>query len=992
MKRIIIGLVAIIAVAGAAGYFYIENIKKTVGVPTVPQLVSRIEGAMATQDLMALAHFNYEYAKRVDRLAFGPDQSSSALTPAQGQHPLIDALLGKGVDIRKDLSHIVAGVHVNNTGLMRTVVLTGNFKIKNITDAMSRVYQVEKASIGAGVLEVRPNDPDNCTKRDPFYVQVRNDTIIISDEKFFSRFFSRFHSKTTLNTSRIKDWPAFRNGKIFSAAVFSPDKILSKTPMAMLQSKDPNDLLNQVQAVYVGGALEVVYPRGLHLSTYVNTRTPAAAQKVTQAFQSGLASLAQNYGEISPTIHQLSQLFTAEAAGQQAMIKANLTEETVPLLVKVPAEFVSFLTQQMGISTVGSSPVQEQTVPAEKLPIYRANVAKQDLPNFTDQHNFFGADQISGPFAIKLAKASWTSLESHDAVELTLEIKSSPLPNILVENMHRSDKAASAFFHMQDILDHDAYSILFPDPCGQDRYNKPVALQHGTMSHFEDGVQKELHYLYGTKTVRLDKNANLKNIAKIFASVELNLPTATKTQKLALPLDNKSFAFNGGKIIFKSAKDGSLSYQIHGQMNNVLDIRALNTEGKYLAEQSAMSMSGLTRNVKSISKDFAGKIASLEIVTAEKTEKIKYPIEMQQFFTKFVEKNENLATTQKVQEGTAMTHARENKPMRYHNLCKDRFEYNLKFGALCLNKLSKVSTEGVMGEFELFLDDSPALYRNISGYEIALTHLFAKMKNGKVYEVPFISNTMPKLRQRKAGSRSILYTSSAPFGAWRGYPAFKDAVEIIGVRGNMNNRFPHRIKKERIPALRVGHHILTRKGLSVTVGEVENGRIHLDILGNISTLVQIIPITLDGKALELQNLTIRDTGENTKRMSFDVHALPIYLDIYHATSQDLRQHPIYFRTDGVEVDMSVFTEKVRNAYEESEFDQMLKDENAAIRSNIKEAVEINPIVPETVEEMKEKARIQKELEQMEEEFGGSIDNDNPSLESEIILNQSLGLE
>ena len=146
---------------------------------------------------------------------------------------------------------------------------------------------------------------------------------------------------------------------------------------------------------------------------------------------------------------------------------------------------------------------------------------------------------------------------------------------------------------------------------------------------FVDGkwISKSLK-VSGEKSVRLIKNVPLSQVANIKGKITIRAATRTKVQTLKRPFKDKVIKTKKVRMHLKKSNASTVKYELSGDMPRIMEIRAKNEKGQYLAT-SGSSASG--NEIKTISKRFKGKVVSIEVIVADEMKREQYPFEINQF-------------------------------------------------------------------------------------------------------------------------------------------------------------------------------------------------------------------------------------------------------------------------------------------------------------------------------------------------------------------------
>ena len=119
----------------------------------------------------------------------------------------------------------------------------------------------------------------------------------------------------------------------------------------------------------------------------------------------------------------------------------------------------------------------------------------------------------------------------------------------------------------------------------------------------------------------------LADVARLVGEVELSLPVRTETLELAASA-GELVERNGVRFEITSASGGSVSYRLSGVLDRLLHVRGLNAARLPLRRQSSSASQSPFGGAKSGSIDYAGKLASVEVVLATEERTERFPFEL----------------------------------------------------------------------------------------------------------------------------------------------------------------------------------------------------------------------------------------------------------------------------------------------------------------------------------------------------------------------------
>jgi hypothetical protein len=148
--------------------------------------------------------------------------------------------------------------------------------------------------------------------------------------------------------------------------------------------------------------------------------------------------------------------------------------------------------------------------------------------------------------------------------------------------------------------------LLREELCGKERNSKAVTFQKGFRNVDVKRLKKtattrklikakpgwsnlKLDVLQGTKTVHLQPDTRLSDIATIEGEVSIQLPSNISKNRIRAPFKNKAVKAGDLRIKMKQAANDSVSFIASGKVDHLLETSALNGSGKNFQSDSSMS-------------------------------------------------------------------------------------------------------------------------------------------------------------------------------------------------------------------------------------------------------------------------------------------------------------------------------------------------------------------------------------------------------------------
>jgi hypothetical protein len=590
-------LLAIIATAGAI--FWLKRSSWT-PVNISPQEI-KITEAIASGNLFGLVHVDI---KRLQSLA-------PTATHALNQFPAPEANFWKNlssakIDLNEQVDDAWLAVYDQNKALW---VLHGNFPTEIWKEFFKKNYVIDGDNPDGIIFSSM--DENSCEKT-VLSASVSKTQIVIGVPELVATFNGRLQASAAPEKN-LEAWAKSYNNQMASAVLFHPAQLTERSAASALwQLFIPAE---PIQGVYLG--LETkMFPPGVEFSAAILSEDQPFLEDTTKKLTAAATLAKTTIVTDWPETQALYEHLKISQEPNQVIAKLNM-DEKAPQQIQLLLE--SLISYAFALET--STPV-EGGGQLDDSPQSFANLPSADLPAFAKHVNDdFVVQTSSGPFGIGVRNVEQTE----QGVEINMEVKAFNLPNFSKEN-------DSVFLQIKDIVDHQDQSLLADtNVCaGGLKQSTPINSQH-QITTVENDQHITFTELQGTKKIILPAGIGLANVGAVKGIISHQLPIEIERIKVNGPLAGKTLDVQGIKFRFFAADANRLYFQMSGNTATLLQVNALNEEGKALASTSTLRGNGLfDRNTISI--DYQEKIASAEIVVATKLEQKNYEFSIAQLF------------------------------------------------------------------------------------------------------------------------------------------------------------------------------------------------------------------------------------------------------------------------------------------------------------------------------------------------------------------------
>ena len=875
MKRILIILLILIGLLIGGSYFYFL---KTLVPGEVPAKVQSAEDIIATSGTIAIASVNMNFVRRIDKMFNTEKDPSPLVIPAtNADENFFNRLNKQGVDLFSETNYALATINVSKKIPAYTVVLFGKFSGNKLKQAIKKEYLVDESSNGYWLLtknseQKKNNDPcavESTVKKSPPQtqaLQIQKDRIILSSKEFMPVLLKRFANKARAEVSLVK-WREFKKDKVLAAALMSPEEAKKGAvdlPSALLLGALSSQPLKDV---YAGAVISLLPSPGFTFIIDAHSKQTAWPLEVKTKYDGWFNEAMDDLSEM-PTLKALVKTLSVQAEGNILHLKTIANQKTLENIQKIPSEFM-----QMAFSGVFDSDEtskagnEEQIVKASEVEKFTRKFNFSKIKPFESKNSFHKPDYVVGPFAVRLRKIGLLDIDD-SIIQLEINAEGLGFENLSSELMHRSDKSPAASIFISDVVDKDGNNLLREEQCGKTRNGIAVALSTSRDKQYVNNqwVTKSIK-VSGDRSVRLKQNVALSQVDKINGKIVVRAGTRTKVKVLQPPFKKKTIETDKVRMYFKKGNLKTLRYEISGDLSYIMAVRAKNAKGQYLADAGSSSTSN--KNGKIISKKFKGKIASVEVVFAEKMESKEYPFVIDKIVPRYGEPAKGV---QRVMTSTfKKTFLRKHAKTKFKDICKNKQKVTLGEFIVCLNKFGERWGQATGAEFDVIAPYDEALQNDLSAGMLSIDSvttdsgeevIFAK--NEKFgFDYKFDTNYNNKNNNWEITNRRL---QASYIKIFSNNEELKNK-KIRKIKGTLTIRLGNGIKYIELSADELGIVKKSKNGIIANVSAFEDWHTYIDIQGPVDKVMRFMPLAKDGTILKTDNDRLYEKKYNTWGMS-----------------------------------------------------------------------------------------------------------------------------
>ena len=416
--------------------------------------------------------------------------------------------------------------------------------------------------------------------------------------------------------------------------------------------------------------------------------------------------------------------------------------------------------------------------------------------------------------------------------------------------------------------------------------------------------------VFGEKNVRLQKKVKLSQITNIKGKIVIRAATNTNIKTIQAPFAKKTLDTGKVRLYFKKSHSSTVKYDLSGEKNRILAIRAKNSEGQYLASSDSIASGN---KVQTISKRFKGKIAAVEVVLADDIENKEYPFILNQINLQYGLKSTGfqigmVATSKK-------SFLRKHAKVKHKNVCKDKQQVELRGFVICLNKFNNEDGKTIGADFdvvgpydEALLNDLAAGVISIDSVKTVNSKRIRFNKNQKVnFKYKFDTNFNDKTKDWEITNKRL---HAANVSVLTNAEELKDK-DIKLIKGSLTIRIPKKPRYFEISASELGISKKSDNGISAKLVAFEDWDTYIYLQGNVDKVMRFMPVAIDKSILKTSNDSIVEKAYDTLGLSKEekvkvekspkqwqgkmtIYGEPAAIRIYYADDFEIIKHKFEF--------------------------------------------------------------------------------------------------
>ena len=614
MKKALLAIVGLLVAAGGGLYVFIA---RPLLAPAQDTPIA--ETALATPDVVLLAGMNVKQAVFLERWFLGTPVVQAAhvrSAPSAPERTLLDHLRAANVDARRDIDYVLYALYpADGTWLRHAIVLIGRFDPRPLNQYLAHdLGGIPHTEAGHVSYDVARTDPTNCRADTTWTVTVDPSWILLADSESHAALLTRLTGMPRDTAGELAWWRPLARTDVLSLGAWNLKRLESGAahPLWKGMSTALSTEADGLQRLYLGVGVRTLPLQG-RLRIVVDALDGSRAAQKIRGWREAVDRSRAGWANAMPTAAALYDSLKIRSEGDRSTIEFTADRTLAANLQRVVNELLGAMLGGLGVR----STVPAAAPPAERIdttPLtFEASASAGGLTPYDPSAQFAEeVDRIKGPFGLRMGAIRLGS-EPDVGLELVVEGFANAIPNL------PGDGGRARLF-VESVKSAAGKELLRPEDCGRERNNQPAV--------FTASFSRRLK---AAKTLRLIAGTDPRTLQSVSGRVELRLPTRTETVSVLHPAPGAVLEKNGSRFTITEAKAGSVSYQITGARDDVLDFRALNGKGQPLASQSGFSADFLLGEGVSGQKNYAGVVDRVEVVFATAEQTVTFPFTLDDF-------------------------------------------------------------------------------------------------------------------------------------------------------------------------------------------------------------------------------------------------------------------------------------------------------------------------------------------------------------------------
>ena len=584
-----------------------------------PPSVVTAENALATEGLFTIGYLNHSRLSTIFALLAGEDDPDPFVIPGV-EATLWNDLYRGTVNLHENVDQVVFGMVADQqTNASSTaMIISGQFDWKILQPVLGTYYEIQsvnqsnyrlKAIPQSNDTRVCPSNENKTGKKSQYiWLHVSPDWLITAtDEVHLKQLQQRISQKSDAEIDLAR-WRDYRNNRLASVGFLAPKSAGKTAGVGGLILGGAAKSNPEVTGLFLGSSVSY-QPAGVSFNLQVDSNNPQWVNEKRSKAETMLSEITNDASAYSPTLVELLSGIRVAADDNILNMNADIRLDTVKKLPDIAKESFTAMFSSSSVSHSSSEILEQESINQSPWNFaYNQQLAK--LPNFVAGKFDPIPLWVKGPLAINMS-----SIRLGDKSRL-LELQIDALLQLIKAEGNWWDSKAQMQLFIESVTDATGQELLRDELCSKD-LPKFAKKNREPESGF-NGFQKQNKL---TKTIRLNKGSHHDAIQSIKGYITLTAPIQVKR----IPLEFKkgvSAEHAGLRFYISATGQQDISFRTSGDIDKLVEIRALNKNGKVLNRSTSISGDGSGNN------SYRGDIHKIEIYVAEKRLEKRFDFEL----------------------------------------------------------------------------------------------------------------------------------------------------------------------------------------------------------------------------------------------------------------------------------------------------------------------------------------------------------------------------
>lgn len=594
-------------IGGAVGFgwywLYVEE----------PAPLLEAEVALADGNLVAIGYVDVAKAVTLSTLVLG-EVDPDALPDAGNNHELVKSLFFGPPQFDNNLRQAMFSVHANSeqTEHNLTLLLAGSFNAETILKEFARDFDVSPIGEGSWSLEKKISATSSSTtcpkdaplaaknaKSSPLQLRITPQWLMIATQPRTADDLWRRLESGVKAEQDLTRWRSYRSGKLAAVMAYAPEnaaRAVGGFPgliAAAVVKKSP-----EIQGAAAAVAVDIP-AGGLDLGVTLFSDNAEWNRSTVEKMRQSLSTMQADTSSMSPALAQLVARVSAQESGDRVNMNVTLDKGVFREFDQIVGDVIASIFRPTITNANPSQVVQDEV--QQQVADYTLYSNLLALPQRPRDDNGQQPLFIDGAFSADLSSIRFREGEG---LELTVEGQ----VQLPAGREFSAPDVETISLQIESVEGPDGADLLSNERC-----TSPKGIfgpkNHEPVTRFSAFNQRASL----TKSVRLSPGISFENISRITGVITFAAPTSVR--KFSVPLRaGEAIEHSGMRFYISGVRGNSVSYQISGDSKFLLEVRALNDDGKPLQDDwSTFGKSG-----GRATRSFRGEIRGLEVYVAER--------------------------------------------------------------------------------------------------------------------------------------------------------------------------------------------------------------------------------------------------------------------------------------------------------------------------------------------------------------------------------------